>query len=143
MTQTKRAHTMHIRKKESYAPVIRAFRNYARLGLDDDDLPPYLKYTRIRGVCATEAQAISMLAVCDTLRILRLSGKTAALSAVRQVWMVHCFSPIGKQEISMRVRKASFLLFCDDRTVYRYLRTAADIYSEILKETPSIPRSNS
>ena len=122
------------KENHSHAAVIRAFRTYARLGLDRDDLPPYLKYSRIRGVSHSEEQAVSLLAVCDTLRILRLSGKRSALSAVKQVWMARCFSPLGRQEISMRVRKASFLLFCDERTVYRYLRSAADIYREILKE---------
>lgn len=122
-------------KRISYAPVIRAFRNYARLGLDKDELPPYKKYTRIRGVSANERQAASLLAVCDTLRILRLSGKAEALSTVRTVWMAECFRPLAKRDISMRVRKASFLLFCDDRTVYRYLKTAADTYISILKES--------
>lgn len=125
---------MTAQKGYTHAAVIRAFRNYSRLGLDSDELPPYLKYDRIRGVSRNEDDAASLLAVCDTLRILRLAGKRASLSAVRQVWMARCFSPIGKQEITMRVQKASFLLFCDERTVYRYLRNAADIYRAILEE---------
>lgn len=124
-----------ISRDGSYTSAVHAFRTYARLGLDSDDLPPYVKYTRIKGIARNEREAASLLAVCDTLRILRLSGKRSALSAVRQIWMTRCFYPIGKREISMRVRKASFLLFCDDRTVYRYLRTAADIYGEIMKES--------
>jgi len=122
---------------------IRAFRTYARLFLDRDSLPPHIKYSRIRGVCRTEAEAISMLAVCDTLRILRLTGKTAALRAVRKVWMTDCFRPLRKQDISMRVRQVSFSLFCDERTVYRYLRTATEMYREILKENTEYPRRNS
>ena len=121
------------------AAVIRAFRAYARLYLDRDSLPPYIKYSRIRGVCRTEAEAISMLAVCDTLRILRLTRKDATLHAVRSVWMKNAMRPIQKQDVAMRVRKAADALFCDDRTVYRYLENAARIYREILKENHGYP----
>lgn len=121
------------------AAVIRAFRTYARLYLDRDSLPPYIKYSRIRGVCRTEAEAASMLAVCDTLRILRLMRKDPALFAVRSVWMKHCCKPIQKQDIAMRIRKTADTLYCDDRTVYRYLESTARIYREILKENRGYP----
>ena len=126
---------MHKETRISYAPVIRAFRNYVRLGLAGDELPPYKKYMRIKGVSGSERQAASLLAVCDTLRILRLSGKHEALRAVRIVWMAQSAQPLEKKDISMRVRKASFLLYCDDRTVYRYLKTAAETYLSILAES--------
>ena len=121
----------------AYPTVIRAFRRYTQLGLDKDRLPPYRKYERIRAVSQNDKEAASLLAVCDTLRILRLTQKRATLSAVRQVWMARPFAPLGKQEISFRVRKAALLLFCDDRTIYRYLHTAAELYRSILAENPS------
>jgi hypothetical protein len=121
----------------AYPDVIRAFRRYTQLGLDQDRLPPYRKYERIRAVSKNDSEAASLLAVCDTLRILRLTHKKATLSAVRQVWMARPFALLGRQEISFRVRKSAFLLFCDDRTIYRYLHTAAELYRHILAENPS------
>ena len=120
----------------TYPEVIRAFRRYTQLGLDKDRQPPYRKYERIRAVSQSDKEAASLLAVCDTLRILRLTHKKATLSAVRQIWRARPFAPLKRQEISFRVRKAAFLLFCDDRTVYRYLHTAAELYGNILKEDP-------
>lgn len=119
----------------TYPAVIAAFRHYARLGLDRDEAPPYIKYERIRGCSRSEKEAAVLLAVCDTLRILRLTGRSTEYSAVRQVWLGRCYAPLGKQEISLRVRKAALLLFCDDRTIYRYLRSAADLFTAILKES--------
>ena len=48
--------------------------------------------------------------------------------------MARPFALLSRQEISFRVRKTAFLLFCDDRTVYRYLHSAAALYRSILAE---------
>lgn len=103
-----------------------AFRSYARLSLCDCKSALYV-LCRIRGMCGKKT-ALDMLAVLDTLRLLELEGDVIALRAVREIYFATAKRPLRSNEISMRVRRLAYESNCDDRTVYRRLQKARDIW---------------
>ena len=108
--------------------IISSFRKYSRLGLANQSLSPFDVYDRIRGVCATKSDALDLLAVYDTMRLLRLSNKKDVIKSVYAVY----FSILGKKpkknEISERVLRHATESYCDERTVYRQLEYARKLY---------------
>ncbi len=104
----------------------RAFRNYARLGLVSSR-SAIDTVCRIRGICSDSA-ALDMLAVFDTLRLLEFLGDMIALRAVRDIYFATAGSKLHSNEITLRIRRLADEMHCDDRTVYRRLKKARDMW---------------
>jgi len=104
----------------------RAFRNYARLGLVGSR-SAIDTVCKIRGICSDSA-ALDMLAVFDTLRLLEFLGDMIALRAVRDIYFATAGSKPHSNEITLRIRRLADELHCDDRTVYRRLKKARDMW---------------
>lgn len=103
-----------------------AFRNYARLGLCSS-CSALETVCRIRGICA-DVSLQDMLAVFDTLRLLEVSGEEIALRAVRDIYFATAMKKPRSNEVTLRVRRLADELHCDDRTVYRHLKKARDLW---------------
>ncbi len=103
-----------------------AFRCYARLSLCDCSSALQV-LCRIRGICGDKT-ALDMLAVFDTLRLLELEGDTLALRAVREIYFATARRRIRAGEITLRVRRLAYEEHCDDRTVYRRLGKAREVW---------------
>ncbi len=104
----------------------RAFRNYARMGLVGSR-SAIDTVCKIRGVCSDSA-ALDMLAVFDTLRLLEFLGDMIALCAVRDIYFATAGSKLHSNEITLRIRRLADEMHCDDRTVYRRLKKARDMW---------------
>ena len=103
------------------------FRKYARLGLDKRHLKPFEVYAVIRGVSRGEEEAMKLLAVYDTVRLLSLTSPEALL-ALRAVYFFDRGRTPLKNQIGHRVLRFADENHCDERTVYRRLRQAKDMY---------------
>ena len=108
--------------------VISAFRKYTRLGLATQNLSLFEVYDRIRGACKTEKEALDLMAVYYTVRLLRISERTDVIRAIRAVYFYSSKGMPKKNEISMRVLRYAYENHCDERTVYRQLQYARRIY---------------
>ncbi len=104
----------------------RAFRNYARLGLVGSR-SAIDTVCKIRGICS-DSTALDMLAVFDTLRLLEFLGDMIALRAVRDIYFATAGSKPHSNEITLRIRRLADEMHCDDRTVYRRLKKARDMW---------------
>lgn len=104
----------------------RAFRDYARLGLCTSE-SALDAVCRIRGICSDSA-LLDMLAVFDTLRLLEVSGERMALRAVREIYFATARKKPRANEITLRIRRLADEMHCDDRTVYRHLRKARELW---------------
>ncbi len=107
----------------------RAFRNYARLGLVGSR-SAIDTVCKIRGICSDSA-ALDMLAVFDTLRLLEFLGDMIALRAVRDIYFATAGSKPHSNEITLRIRRLADEMHCDDRTIYRRLKKARDMWEYI------------
>lgn len=103
-----------------------AFRDYARLGLCSSK-SALDTVCRIRGLCSDEG-ALDMLAVFDTLRLLEVSGENIALRAVRDIYFATAKKKPHANEITLRIRRLADEAHCDDRTIYRHLRKARNLW---------------
>lgn len=108
--------------------IISAFRKYKRLGLATQKLSLFEVYDRIRGSSKNEQEALDLLAVYDTVRLLRISEKTDVIKALSAVYFYLSNATPKKNEISMRVLRYAYENHCDERTVYRQLQYARRIY---------------
>lgn len=104
----------------------RAFRNYARQGLTGSR-SVIDTVCKIRGIC-TDSSALDMLAVFDTLRLLEFLGDKIALRAVRDIYFATAREKPQSNEITLRIRRLADEMHCDDRTVYRRLKKARDMW---------------
>ena len=111
--------------------IISAFRKYTRLGLADERLSPFDAYDRIKGVCSNIETANDLLCVYDTVRYLKLMGKSEVLSAIRAVYFESLRRKPKKNEISLRVARFAMDMHYDERTVYRQLEYARKIYKAL------------
>lgn len=107
----------------------RAFRNYARLGLGCSRSAIDI-VCKIRGICSDSA-ALDMIAVFDTLRMLEFLGDKIALRAVKDVYFATAKTKLHSNEITLRIRRLADEAHCDDRTVYRRLKKARDMWEFI------------
>lgn len=103
-----------------------AFRSYARLSLCSCTSALGV-LCRIRGICG-DRTALDMIAVFDTLRLLELDEDTLALRAVKDIYFATARKRLRAGEITFRVRRLAYEEHCDDRTVYRRLEKARDIW---------------
>ena len=108
-----------------------AFRKYARLGLDRRRISPFSVYETIKGVCSDGDEALSLLAVYDTVRLLSVTSPET-LAALRDVYFFDKGRKPAKNGISHRVLRFSADRHCDERTVYRRLKQAKDTYYGLL-----------
>lgn len=69
-----------------------------------------------------------MLAVFDTLRLLELDRDTLALRAVKEIYFATAKKRLRAGEITLRIRRLAYEENCDDRTVYRRLGKARDVW---------------
>jgi hypothetical protein len=103
-----------------------AFRCYARLSLCNCNSALQV-LCRIRGICS-DRTALDMLAVFDTLRLLELDRDTLALRAVKEIYFATAKKRLRAGEITLRIRRLAYEENCDDRTVYRRLEKARDVW---------------
>lgn len=108
---------------------VHAFRTYARLGLCGSESALGI-ICRIRGICR-DSTAVDMLAVFDTLRLIELSGDTIAMRAVRDIYFFAASRRLRTNEVTLRVRRLADELHCDDRTIYRRLKKARDLWQNL------------
>ena len=109
------------------------FRKYARLGLDRSSLTPLEIYAVIRGVSKNERDALKLLAVYDTVRLLSLTSPET-LEALRAVYFFDRGRTPLKNQISHRVLRFAGEHHLDERTVYRHLKKAKELYYHLLGE---------
>ena len=107
------------------------FRKYARLGLDRRPLRPFEAYDVINGVCRSEEESLKLLAVYDTVRLLALTSPEALL-ALRAVYFFDRGKRPLKNQTGHRVLRFASENHCDERTVYRRLREAKEMYHHLL-----------
>jgi hypothetical protein len=107
----------------------RAFRSYARLGLAYSRSAIEI-VCKIRGICSDNT-ALDMLAVFDTLRMLEFLGDKIAIRAVRDVYFATSKAKPLSNETTLRIRRLADEAHCDDRTVYRRLKRARDMWEFI------------
>ncbi len=111
--------------------IIRVFRKFARLGLDSDKLNPIQVYKKIDVLCYSRRARLDMLSVYDTLRILWLYGETDTLDAIKDVYFEGKAYRLTKYDISARVLALANENHCDERTIYRRLERARNLYEKI------------
>ncbi len=116
-------------KKDEAAYV---FRKYARLGLDKRRLKPFEVYEVIKGVSKSEEEAMKLLAVYDTVRLLSMTAPEA-LNALRSVYFFDKGRTPLKSQIGYRVLRFADENHLDERTVYRRLKQAKDTYYHLKK----------
>lgn len=110
-----------------YNPVS-AFRKYARYGYDKAELDLFEMCDMARGAAPSRESACEIAAVYMTLKILEISGRKETADAVRAVYFRFADRPLKKNEISWRVRRFAVESYMDERTVYRHLRVAKEIF---------------
>lgn len=116
--------------------VLRAFRQYARLGMNLQHLNPYLVYARLRGSSRSEREALDLLAVYDTVRLLAYE-QNGALEAVRAIFFDLSISLQRKNDMTYAVRRYAMAHHYDERTVYRQLARAERLYLYLRSEAVS------
>jgi len=110
-----------------------SFRKYARLGLDRIELKPFEAYAVIKGVSPSEHDAFKLLAVYDTVRLLELTDPET-LGAIRAVYFFDRGKTPQRSQTSHRVLRYAGDNNCDERTVYRRLRSAKELYYHLVRE---------
>ena len=103
------------------------FRKYARLGLDKRRLKPFEVYAVIKGVSKNEEEAMELLAVYDTVRLLSMTSPEA-ISALRAVYFFDKGRRPLKNQIGQRVLRFADENCLDERTVYRRLKLVKETY---------------
>ena len=109
----------------------RMFRIYARLGFDRTELSPFEVYSRMRGVCENESDALKLLAVYDMMRLLSLTDPESS-NAIRAVYFAERGKRPAKNQISERILRFATENHLDERTVYRRLKSAKELYYHLI-----------
>ena len=112
----------------------RAFRRYAAFGFDRRSLEVFEAYEAIRGSCRDREAALDMLAVYDTLRLLRATGQNECADAVKVVYFTASGRRPRRNDITYRVRRHAYEQSFDERTVYRRLSHAKELYMKLRYE---------
>lgn len=118
-------------KNDKRNEIIRVYRKFARLGLDSVTLNPIQVYKKIEILCVSRRSRLDMLAVYDTLRLLWLNGEAEIIDAIREVYFRGKAYRLTKYDISARVLALASSNHCDERTVYRRLEHARNLYEKI------------
>ena len=101
------------------------------MNLSKNNLYPFDAYDRIRGVCKNKDEALDLLAVYDTLRILRISGKDDVIDAIYRIYFDMNGRKPKRNEISNKVLRYAYEQHYDLRTIYRRLEYARKVYSTL------------
>jgi len=120
-----------MQRNEENLRIISAFRKYARLGLASAKLSPFDAYERIRGVSKNHEIARDLLAVYDTIRLLKLSRKNDVLDALYAVYFRSLERYTPKNSITQRVLRHAYETNSDERSVYRRLSYARKLYKNL------------
>lgn len=120
-----------MQKADKRNEIIRVFRKFARLGLDFEGLSPIQVYKKIEILCVSKRARLDMHAVYDALRLLWLYGETETVNAIRRIYFEGKAYRLTKYDISARVLALATENHCDERTIYRRLERARDIYEKI------------
>ena len=118
-------------QSEKRNEIIRVFRKYARLGLDSERLCPIQIYKKIDILCISRRARLDMFAVYDTLRLLTLNGESQIVDAIQRVYFEGKAYRLTKYDISSRVLFLAQQEHCDERTVYRRLERARNLYEKV------------
>ena len=110
--------------------VTHAFRKYARYGYDKSGLDIFDICNIALGATVVKNEAAELVAVYQTLQTLEYSRRTETAEAVRAVYFRHANRPLKKNEIAWRVRRFATESYMDERTVYRRLREAKELFAE-------------
>ena len=119
-----------------------SFRKYARFGLDRRGLDPLRIYKVIEVCFSAEKTRLDMLAVHDTMRLLELNGEGECADAVRAVYFATAKRRAAKNEITWRIRRYAMESYCDERTVYRRLARARELYLKVREKLPCIRKGD-
>ena len=111
---------------------VRAFLKYARLGLDRRELSALYMPSRIRSYCSSDAEAERLLAVYEMFRILRAEEKRETEEAVRAVYFSGRGRTPRKNDITYAVRRFAVEKNIDDRTVWRRIEYAKNLYRTLI-----------
>ncbi len=112
--------------------IIGMFYKYARLGLADEKNALSVML-RIYG-STSRGTTLDMLAVFDTLRLLRYLGKGDVERAVRRVYFDCARHPSTLNDITYAIRRLSFEINADERTIYRHLAEARGMWLRVRAE---------
>ena len=110
------------------------FMRYARYGFHRTEETGLARCERIRRCTAGEREAGEMMAVSDTLRLLRFLGRTDTEDAVRAVYFAHRGRRFRRRELGERIRRFAFERHWDERTVYRRLSEAKRLFTQLAEE---------
>ncbi len=114
-----------------YTEAGRAFRRFAAFGFDRRSLEVFEVYEAIRGSCRDKEAALDMLAVYDTLRLLRATGQRDCADAVKAIYFTASGRRPRRNDITYRVRRHAYEQNFDERTVYRRLSAAKELYMQL------------
>ena len=109
---------------------------YARLGEDVGCVTPFEAYKRIEGAYRSkEALALDVWAVKETMLVLKLNGEDETIRAIREIYLKPFANDlnrrINRNEISELVLRFAYENYLDERTVYRRLRKARQLWQDI------------
>ena len=107
---------------------VSAFRKYARYGYDNADFNIFEMCEAAKGATSNERDAAELVAVYLTLRTLEFTDRTETADLVKKVYFKYASRPLKKNEISLRVRRFATDSYMDERTVYRHLRIAKELF---------------
>ena len=74
-----------MQKADKRNEIIRSFRKFARLGLDNELLSPIQVYKKIDFLCISKRSRLDMLSVYDTLRLLWLNDEKSTIEAIKKL----------------------------------------------------------
>lgn len=111
------------------------FMRYARYGFGARESDPFALYESIRGSVCCAREASTMLAVADTLRLLRYMGRHETVDALRSVYFAGRGRRLRRNEVSHRVRRFAAEHYLDERTVYRRLSDAKRLLLEVMADS--------
>lgn len=109
---------------------------YARLGEDIGCATPFEAYRRIEGACHSKMElALDLWAVKECMLLLSVQGDVETAKAIREIY----FKPfsddirrrLNRNEISELILRFAYDNHIDERTVYRRLRKARELWCSI------------
>ncbi len=105
---------------------------YARLGVEGCGTP-FDIYKRIEGACGINRElSLDLWAMHECLLFLKISGDTDTLDAIKEIYLKPFLKAPDratlKNEISGMILRYSCENYVDERTVYRRLRKARDLW---------------
>ena len=109
---------------------------YARLGEDIGCTTPFETYRRIEGAYRSKRElALDIWAVKECLLMLKVQGDEEAIKAIREIYFKPFSSDlkrrVDKNEISELILRFAYENYLDERTVYRRLQKARDLWLHI------------